>query len=113
MSKKVFSLISFVLVLCLAGNALAATLTWDNDGGVGDRLWSNAANWDKTGPASAPTAGDTVVIDDQYTDASNGPIIQTGIDAVCNILNMGASASPSVEAVLTMTSGPLTTGGLV
>ncbi|MHC4423396.1 MAG: LamG domain-containing protein [Planctomycetota bacterium] len=110
MSQKVYSLISFVLVLCLAGNTLAATLTWDNDGGLGDRLWSSAANWDKTGPASAPTAGDDVVIDDLFTDAANGPIIQVGIDAECSTLGMGINASPPVEAVLTMNGGTLSVG---
>jgi len=108
MSKKLCFLISFVLVLGLVTNALAATLTWDNDLGLGDQLWNNAANWDKTGPASAPTAADTVIIDDLYTDEANGPIIQVGIDAGCGTLTMGELAWPAVEAVLTMTGGTLT-----
>jgi hypothetical protein len=100
-------------VLGLAGNASAAALTWDNDGGIGTRLWDDAANWDKTGPASAPTAGDTVIIDDLFTDIANGPIIQAGIDAECATLDMGINASPPVEAVLTMNGGTLTTSGSV
>ncbi|MHC4531047.1 MAG: LamG-like jellyroll fold domain-containing protein [Planctomycetota bacterium] len=111
MSKKIPFLISFVLLLSLVGTASAATLTWDKDGGLGTRLWDDANCWDKTGPASAPTAGDTAVIDDLFTDDANGPIIQAGIDAACNILSMGNAALPAVgDAVLTMTGGTLTTG---
>ena len=110
MSKKVLFLISFVLLLSLVGSARAAVLTWDNNGGTGDRLWDTALNWDAD---AVPGPGDEVVIDDLYTDASNGPIIQTGIDAVCSNLGMGIDAAPSVEAVLSMTGGTLDVGGWV
>jgi T5SS/PEP-CTERM-associated repeat protein len=52
MSKKLIYLISFVLVLGLAGNALAASYKdWD-DGDPADHLWSSPANW---GPDGLPT----------------------------------------------------------
>jgi T5SS/PEP-CTERM-associated repeat protein len=49
MSKKLIYLISFVLVLGLAGNALAANYRdWD-DGDPADHLWSSPANWSPDG----------------------------------------------------------------
>lgn len=107
MSKKLLFLISFVLALSLAGNAPAADLTWTNNDGAGDRLWSTGTNWSKTGPARAPEAGDNVYIDNQYTDDGNGPIIQTGINAECYQIDMGGNASVPLEAVLTITDGNL------
>lgn len=108
MSKKLFCLISFVLVLGLVSTSCAYnTWTWDNDNGSGDRLWQTAANWD---PYGVPAAGDWVIIDDTYTDDGNGPIINAGKNAVCEWLDMGYYALPpgGIEAVLTMTGGTLT-----
>ena len=108
MFKKLQFLTTFILLLSLASNTFAANVTWDNNNGIGNRMWDSALNW--TGD-QVPTDSDSVIIDDLYTDAANGPIIQAGIDAVCDTLAMGQSDSPSVEAVLTMTGGTLTTGG--
>jgi len=115
MFKQFLLLTSFVLVLSLAANTLALDLIWDNDDGTGDSLWNTATNWtiDKTTDNKVPEANDAVIIDDLFTDAANGPIIQIGIDAVCDTLAMGQSDSPSVEAVLKMTGGTLTTGDWV
>jgi hypothetical protein len=111
MSKKLLFLISFVLAMSLAGNVLAADLTWTNNDGAGDRLWSTGTNWSKSGPARAPIAGDNVYIDNQYTDDGNGPIIQAGINAECSQIDMGGNASVPLEAVLTITDGNLLTTG--
>jgi hypothetical protein len=117
MSKKVFSLISFVLVLSLAGNALAVDVTWDKGlGTTGDRLWDNVDNWDKDGPGDdkIPEAGDDVYIDELYTDDGNGPIIDGNTDAACEWVSIGWDALPAGEdAVLTMTGGTLTVGNAI
>ena len=70
---KTFSFpISFVLVLCLAGIVCAqqTEVTWDNNEGAGDRLWSTASNWDLD---RVPAANEIAVIDD-YSDDGNGPV---------------------------------------
>ncbi|MHC4800397.1 MAG: hypothetical protein ACYTF1_27470, partial [Planctomycetota bacterium] len=114
MSKKLYFLISFVLVLVLAGNVLAyETMVWDNDLGTGDRLWDTSTNWTWTAggePKRAPIASDWVTIDD-YADANNGPIIDANTNAVCEWVDVGGLRSPVGEAVLTMTGGTLTAGG--
>jgi hypothetical protein len=52
MCRKLSYLISFVLVLCLVGDAQAVDQNWTGAGG--DQFWSTAANWDTgTVPASA------------------------------------------------------------
>ena len=110
MSNKLFFLISFVLVLCLAGNVLAyETLVWDNDLGGGDRLWDTGTNWDFTGAThkGPPIAGDWAVIESAWGDPCNGPIINADTNAVCEWIDMGYLA-PVTEAVLTMTGGTIT-----
>jgi hypothetical protein len=86
-------------------------VTWDNNDGAGDRLWDTASNWD----VGVPTSVDTAVIDDLHVDEANGPVIQTGIDAVADYVEMGYWTSPpaGVESVLTMTGGTLTVGGWI
>jgi hypothetical protein len=116
MSKKLLFLISFVLVLSLAGNALEADTEWDRDNGAGvDRRWDTGENWDIPGGSSSdfkvPEASDDVYIEDQYTDDGNGPIIDGNTTAVCNWLSIGWAALPAADdAVLRMTGGTLTTG---
>ena len=116
MSKRKYFLISFVLVLSLAGNILAyETIIWDNNTGMGDQLWQTATNWriDKGGPEvrRVPIIDDYVVIDD-YADDSNGPIINEDTNAVAQWVDMGGLKSPAGgEAVLTMTGGSLTATG--
>ena len=110
MSKKMHFLISLVLLLSLAGNALAYdTINWDNDSG--DRLWQTVANWQvgRTPQEQLPLAKDWVVIED-FADANNGPIINADTNAVCLWLDMGYYAPIYDEAVLTMTGGSLTVG---
>jgi hypothetical protein len=111
MSNKLFFLISFVLVLSLAGNVLAYdTMVWDNDHGAGDRMWDTSTNWTWTKggePERAPIASDWVVIQD-LADANNGPIIDANTNAVCQWLDLGYDRVPVNEAVLTMTGGTIT-----
>ena len=39
MSKKLYFLISLILLLSFVGSVSAAEITWDNNDGAGDRLW--------------------------------------------------------------------------
>jgi hypothetical protein len=112
MCKRFSFLISLVLVLCLVGSVCAQTeVTWDNNEGAGDRLWDTASNWDLD---RVPAPNERAVID-SYSDDSNGPIIQTGINAVADYVETGYWASPpaGVESVVTMTGGTLTAGGWI
>ncbi len=119
MSKKLLFLMSFVLLLSPVTSVWAYdTVIWDNQNGAGDRLWSTAMNWTidaKPSPKhEVPTSDDWVIIDELYTEDGNGPIIQTGINAVCDWLDMGYYSLPIGEdAVLTMTGGTLTSGNYI
>ena len=66
MCKKLIYLLSFVVVLSLAGNVQAGYWT---DGGS-DHLWSNPDNWDLGG--ALPGSGENVII-----DTMPGPIVQS------------------------------------
>jgi hypothetical protein len=113
MSKKMYFLISFVLVLSLAGNVLAYdTINWDNENGTGDRLWQTATNWHtgtNQGKEWAPLAKDWVLIED-YADANSGPIVNADTNAVALWIDMGYYA-PVSEAVLTIEGGTVTCTG--
>ncbi len=94
-------LISFVLVLALAGNASAAAKTWD--GGAADiNDWNAPTNWSGD---SVPGSGDTVTID-VNTPPDNNCLIGPSMKAECTSLNVGKTKSP---CILTMTDGNLTT----
>ena len=111
MSKKLILLISFVLLLYPFTTVWADSVQWDNQNGAGDRLWTTATNWTVEGGGAkhrVPTAADYALLDHAYTDDADGPIIQAGMNAVCNWLAYGYNAAPPVEAVLTMTGGTLT-----
>jgi len=70
MFRKLFYLVSFVLVLTLVGAAQAVTFTWTND--TGNRLWSDGGNWDQAGAVPSNYNDDEVRI-----DSSPGPIFDT------------------------------------
>ncbi|MHC4531875.1 MAG: hypothetical protein ACYSXD_09990 [Planctomycetota bacterium] len=113
MSKKLYFLISLILLLSFAGRVSAQYIYWDNDDGAGDRLWDTAVNWSTdTVPRLIDDDDDTAVIDN-YDDDSNGPIIQAGIDANVTWLEMGYEIPSPNESVLTMTGGTLTAGGWI
>ncbi len=88
--KRLIVLVSFVLVLSMAGRAPAGYMWWDNDSG--DQLWGTATNWnpgeegypDDTLPDGtinvAITGGIGVLADDVHV------YIPTGTDAVCKKL---------------------------
>jgi hypothetical protein len=101
-------LISLVLMLCLAGSALAVDVFWDNNEGTGDRLWTTATNW----TPKEPNGSDYAIIDD-YVDDGNGPIILSGDIIEVDYLDTGSVNPPpeGVESVLTMTGGSLTVHG--
>jgi len=98
--KKFICLIFAILLLGLAGNALAVDTDWNNSGG--DRLWSNAANWALGVPAEADKAA-------IRAGAIPGPIIDSGTSAVAENVVLGDRSS--VGDTLDITGGSLTTGG--
>jgi hypothetical protein len=97
---RIYLIINFVLVLVLAGNASAATKTWDAGGGA-NHLWSLPANWDST----VPTRTDAAVIDNP-PDANC--LINATVDACCTTLDVGLNHE---TCYLYMTGGALTTSG--
>jgi len=99
MCEKVIYLISFVLVLALAGNALAATFQWDN-GGDGP-LWNVPENWN---PDGVPSASDVAQVNIPDVNC----LIDSYVTAECMVLDVGYNQGPSY---LNMTGGTLTTSG--
>jgi hypothetical protein len=94
-------LITFVLVLALAGNASAAARTWDGGGGAGNRLWSTPANWSAD---TVPTSADTA----QLNIADANCLIDSSVtDARCKILDVSYDTG---VCYLKVTGGLLTTG---
>ncbi len=102
MSQKLLYLISFVLVLGMAGNALAVDTDWNND--VVDRDWDNPLNW-STG--AVPTAADKASIRNATGD---GPIISDGTTAVTDALPVGDWGNTNT---LDITGGSLTTNNWI
>ena len=97
MSQKLVYLISFVLVLGMAGNALAVNTDWNN--ASGDRRWDNPLNW-STG--AVPTADDKASIRNDGV----GPIIDSITTAVCDNIPVGDWGFTNT---LDITGGSLTT----
>jgi len=93
MSKKLFSMISFVLLTTLVGSALAVDVQWTNN--VGDELWTTPGNWNPSGP---PGAGDKAKL-----IALPGPLISTSMAAECQWLVIGDNANGELH----MTGGTL------
>jgi hypothetical protein len=103
MSKRLLFLISVVLLLSLAGNALAVYYVWDNDKGTGDRRWDTPENWE---PNGVPIAGDWAELEAYYVDEDNGLIIDANTDATCEWLTTGYYETPAEgNAVVIMTGG--------
>ena len=100
MCKKYVCLIFLVLMLTIAGNALAVDINWTN--GNGNRLWTTAANWSGS---VIPTTADKAAI---RNSAVSGPIINTGMAAVAAQVVVGDWSSTS--DTLDITGGSLTTG---
>ena len=96
MCKKVKHSIAFILVLVLAGNAIAAEYLWDN-GGEGS-LWNVPENWD---PDGVPSAADTVRI----TIPDANCVIDSSVAAECETIYVNDSG------YLVMTGGTLTSSG--
>jgi len=99
MYEKVKHPISFLLVLVLAGNVVAATYLWDN-GGQG-MLWNVPGNWN---PDGIPTASDTARINLPALPDANC-VIDTSVAAECSTVYVDSNSC------LTMTGGTLTTNG--
>ncbi len=101
MSRKVVMLISFVLMLILAGNAPAAVLVWDNGGT--SNLWSEPTNWDLD---IIPTSADTA----QIFLADANCVIDATVNAECLTVQVGGGSSEGI-CYLDMTGGTLTMDG--
>jgi hypothetical protein len=102
MKKKVVCLLSLVLCLGIAVNAMAESVSWTNGGG--DLLWSNGANWQS---GSVPGADDSPWIGGNFTSAT-GPIINSSMAPSVTDLAVGGGGE-STSDVITMTGGTLTT----
>ena len=96
MSKKLFTVIVFVLLTALAGSASAADLYWLNT--IGDGLWKTPGNW--TGGV-LPTAVDKAKI-----NLLPGPLIDANTAAVTNWVVVGDGGTGALQ----MTGGTLTVG---
>ena len=96
--KKLFCLMTVVLVLAVAGGASASTRDWDAGGSTSD--WDTASNW---GPDSVPGSDDGARIND---NVATKPLIASGVTAVCSSLYFNGSGSNNV---LNMTGGTLNT----
>jgi len=100
MCEKVIYLISFVLVLVLAGNVPAATFQWDNGG---DGAWWNVPeNWN---PDGVPSDADVA----QIGLADANCVIDSSVDAEC--VNVYVGMGGVGPCYLDMTGGSLTVGG--
>ena len=100
MSKKLFLMISFVLLTALTGSALALDKLWTN--GSGNGLWNDANNWS---PAQVPLQANydkAKVIKLAPDDAH----INAGMDANCQWVAVGDNAAGELH----MTGGTLTVG---
>jgi hypothetical protein len=102
MCKKVVYLISFVLVLVLAGIATSAEFQWDKGGT--DNLWSVPENWD---PDGLPTAADVARIN--TPGDANKCIIDSSVAAECATVYVGTGGVGT--CYLDMTGGTLTSDG--
>ena len=94
MCKKIFYLVSIMLIMNSVGNA--ADVKWTGAGG--DRLWTNPANWEFN---KVPTIADNVFLN--APAAKNGPIYQDGMELKIN----GLSTEVAGESTMTMTGGTL------
>ena len=94
MCKKIFCLISIVLIVSSVGRA--ADIKWTGAGG--DRLWTTPANWEFN---KVPSISDNVFLN--APAAKNGPIYQDGMELKIN----GLSTEVAGESTMTMTGGTL------
>ena len=93
-------LITFVLVLALAGNASAVAKTWDSGGGA-DHLWSQGLNWNNN---TVPLAADTA----QLNIADANCLIDSNVtNARCKTLDVSYDTR---SCYLYVTGGSLATG---
>jgi len=106
MSKKLYFLISFVLVLSLAGSASAQTFWTD---GSGDHLWCNPGNWDNGLPEFNPdiTSWETRGIDAgiNIENMTDPVLIGPGCDAEAAWVGVGYPVNTGPGVGLNMTGG--------
>ena len=82
MFRRLFNLVSLVLLFSLAGTAQADNI-WTDE--TGDGLWSTAGNWSL---GFVPTFSDSTTV---RIDISPGPIVQTADSGAHKIVFRGAS----------------------
>ena len=112
MFKRLYFLISVVLVLALASSVSAQDdVTYWTDGG-GDHVWCNPSNWDNGLPESNPnlvsweTRGvDAIINIEGITDAV---LIGPGCNAEAAWVGVGASVNTGPDVGLNMTGGTFT-----
>lgn len=102
-----------ILSLAVVSESLAGGGLWTG-GGQPDQLWTSDANWEAGAP---PEAGFGGIVDDAFitfqgSGATEGPIIQDGIDAIAGQVILGWAGfvnNPGDTVTMTMTGGTLTT----
>ncbi len=98
MCKKLFSVVVFMIVLTLVGNALAATYEWD--GGGETNLWNVLENWE---PDGLPTSADEARVEEPNANC----VIDSSVVAECSALYVNSNSN------LEMTGGSLTMDGFL
>lgn len=99
MGRKAIRLILFITVLALAGDVLADTFEWDNEGE--GPFWNVEANWN---PDGLPAAADTA----QITIPDANCLIDDQVAAECSTVYVG---SRDGTAYMDITGGSLVTIG--
>jgi len=116
MYRKFVGLISFVLLLGLAGSTFGAqAYTWDA-GAAPDYNWFEVNNWDPNGVPGVTTgaAGDSVAIGDAARDIRDPcwPVIRNDLNfPLASLLISRNSLEASLEPKLTIVSGTLAVQG--
>jgi len=101
MSKKLFLMVSFVLLTALTGSASAADLIWDNNSN--DGLWRTAINWslDRVPENTLPN------VDKAKINSTPGPLIDSGTAAKAAYIACGDGGIIGAIGELHMTGGTL------
>ncbi len=109
MYRKFLVLFCGVMLLAVASNTFAGGGLWLG-AGKPDQLWDTAANWEN----GVPALGETAFVTFAGSGATEGPIIQSGINAEVGTIILGYDAfttNPGDTTTMNMTGGALTSSG--